>query len=417
LRLPSLGMAGIALAAKAPEPAKRTELPASIETKYYAARIDPNTGALTSLKLKPSGREVLGGAANVLVAEKPKSQNGDPGDFMLPRPERTRLASSSDSKPTIFVTRGPLATTVEITGKFFGGGLARRLIQFYENYPRIDFETELDDIPDLTVVVAEFPLAADVDEVRRAIPNGFSHGAWAKPNPDLPGWTKGIVPAVGWTHYTLAGGGGVALLDRGLSGRELNGRTPIIYLLNATDKYYGWPNPWLSGKGKNVLAYALVAQEEAWDQARITQMAWEYNSPPIILPGRQVIPEKSFVQTSDNLIVPVIRREGKEIEMRLIECLGHSGTAEVTLNLPHQGAALTDLRGRNPQPLQGGPTYRFPLAPQQIVTMRFHADFAVEEIKPILKWDDLVPMAKRAALHQYGKSKGHPPRGDNAPIL
>ena len=256
LRLPSLGITGIALAAKAPEAAKGMELPPSIETKYYSARIDPNTGALASLKLKPSGREVLGGAANVLVAEKPKSQHGDPGDFMLPRPERTRLASSSDSKPTITVTRGPLATTVEITSKFFGGGPARRLIQFYENYPRIDFETELNDIPDLTVVVAEFPLAADVDEVRRAIPNGFSHGAWAKPNPDLPGWTKGIVPAVGWIHYTLAGGGGVAILDRGLSGRELNDRTPIIYLLNATDKYYGWPNPWLSGKGKNVLAYA-----------------------------------------------------------------------------------------------------------------------------------------------------------------
>jgi alpha-mannosidase len=417
LRLPSLGTAGIALAAKAPEPAKAIGLPASIETKYYSARLDSNTGALVSLKLKPSGREVLGGAANVLVAERPKSQEGDPGDMMLPRPGRTRLGSASDSKPTIVVTRGPLVTTVEITGRFFGGGLARRLIHFYDNYPRIDFETELNDIPNLTVVVAEFPLAADVDEVRRAIPNGFSHGAWAKPNPELPGWTKGIVPAVGWIDYTLAGGGGVAILDRGLSGRELNDRTPIIYLLNATDKYYGWPNPWLSGKGKNVLTYALIAHEESWDQARIPQMAGEYNNPPIVLTGRQAIPEKSFVQTSNNLMVSVIRREGKEIEMRLIECLGHAGTAEVTVNLPHQGAALTDLRGRNPQPLQGGPTYRFPVAPQQIVTMRFHADSAVEEIKPILKWDDLVPAPKRAALHQYGKYKGHPPRGDNAPIL
>jgi alpha-mannosidase len=166
-----------------------------------------------------------------------------------------------------------------------------------------------------------------------------------------------------------------------------------------------------------VVTYALVAHEESWDQARIPQMAWEYNSPPVVLPGKQVIPEKSFVQTSNNLIVSVIRREGKDIEMRLIECLGHAGTAEVTVNLPHQGAALTDLRGRNPQPLQGGPTYSFPVAPQQIVTMRFHADSAVEEIKPILKWDDLVPMPKRGALHKYGKYKGHPPRGDNAPIL
>ena len=35
------------------------------------------------------------------------------------------------------------------------------------------------------------------------------------------------------------------------------------------------------------------------------------------------------------------------------------GRAEVTMNLPHHGAALTDLRGRNPQALAGGPTYQF----------------------------------------------------------
>src|SRR6185437_5451844 len=39
--------------------------PYSIETQYYSARIDGKTGALVSLKFKPGGREVLGGAANV----------------------------------------------------------------------------------------------------------------------------------------------------------------------------------------------------------------------------------------------------------------------------------------------------------------------------------------------------------------
>jgi hypothetical protein len=39
---------------------------------------------------------------------------------------------------------------------------------------------------------------------------------------------------------TSPGQGGVALLDRGLTGREINGNTPIIYLLNATDTYNGY---------------------------------------------------------------------------------------------------------------------------------------------------------------------------------
>jgi alpha-mannosidase len=365
------------------------------------------------LKLKPSGREILGGPANVIVAEKPKPQKEDYGDFMSWRPQRTRLASSSDYKPTIAVSSGPLATTVEVASEFYGGGPSRRVLRFYKDFPRIDFETEVQDIPNITVVVAEFPLGQDIAEVRRGIPCGFSHGAWAKPNPNLVGWTKGIVPAVRWSHYRLAGGGGVAILDRGLTGRELNERTPIIYLLNATDTYYAYPNAWLSGKGKHHLEYALVVHEGSWDQARIPQMAWEYNCPPVLVAGREAMVSKSFVSTSNNVIVEVLRREGKDIEMRLTECLGFPGPAVVTLSLPHQGAALTDLRGRNPKPLAGsGPTYRFPVRPLQIVTIHFQAASPVEEIKPITEWDKFVPEAKRAALHAYGKYKGHPPRGD-----
>jgi alpha-mannosidase len=409
---PPAGIRGIPLGTRAPAQARRAPLPETIETRHYSARIDPRTGALASLRLKPSKREFLSGPANVLYAEKPKEQRGDPGDHMLPRPGRVQLASSTQFPAEITFSAGPVASLVEARGTFFGGGACRRIICFYRDYPRIDFETYLENIPDRTVVVAEFPLAADVEEVRRGIPYGFSHGAWAKPNPDLPGWTKGIVPAVRWSHYALAGGGGVALLDRGLSGRELNGNTPILYLLNATDKYYGYPNAWLSGKGPHRLAYALIAHEEAWAQARIPRMAWEYNCPPVLLPGRIRSAARSWLETSDNVIVEALRREGPEIELRFAECLGLPGTARIRLALPHGEAALTDLTGGNRKPLDRGPDYSFPVRPQQIVTMRFRTDAAVAAIEPLLAWDELVPEAKRRALNTYSNDKGHPPRGN-----
>ncbi|MCL5005031.1 MAG: hypothetical protein M1404_00735 [Acidobacteria bacterium] len=412
LRIPSFSTSQAEVHRQNPADSKKIPLPETIETDYYAVRVNPKTGALESLKLKPSGREMLAAPANVIVAEKPKSQHGDTGDFMVPRPQRVRLASSSDFKPIVSTYSGPLATTVVVESEFYGGQPSRRVMHFYKRHPRIDFETELQNIPNLTVVVSEFPLAEEINEVRRGIPNGFSHAAWAKPDPNLHGWAKGIVPAVRWIDFALAGGGGVALLDRGLTGRELNGRTPIIYLYNATDKYLGYPNPWLSGKGKHHFDYALVAHESAWKDARIPKMAWEYNSPPLWTSGRQAAPAKSCVETSSNLIVQVVRREGTEIEMRLLECLGLAGTGEVTLNLPHHGAALTNLRGKNPTPLEGGSPYRFPVRPQQIVTLRFRTASAVEEIKPILEWDPLVPKSKLAALHKYGSYKGHPPLGD-----
>jgi hypothetical protein len=122
--------------------------------------------------------------------------------------------------------------------------------------------------------------------------------------------------------------------------------------------------------------------------------------------------DEPCVLTSDNVIVEALRREGSEIELRLVECWGEMGPAEVTLRLPHSAAALTDLVGANRQPLSGGPSYRFTVHPQQIVTLRFQTSTSVPDIQPLTDWTPLVPEAKRAALHQRLDKKGHPPRGD-----
>lgn len=408
--MPAMGMTGCRRDTKSAAPATPVSLPEVIETKHYLAQVDAKTGALASLKLKPSGRELLGGPANEILLERCTSQQGDPGDFTLPRSGRRIVARSSDAPATIRATRGPLATAVTIEGGLPGAGLARRMLYFYENHPRIDFETELNDIPNLTIVTTAFPLKDAILAVRRGIPYGFSHGAWEKEDPNLHGWTKGITPAVRWSHYEVEGGG-VALLDRGLSGRELTGRTPILFLYNATDKYYGYPNPWLSGKGKHVLSYALYAHEGNWRGARVPRMAFEFNAPPVLVPGAGEAPARAFLETSENLIVEGLRREGKHIEIRMVECLGYAGTAQIKVGLPHRQAFLTDMLGENPKPLRAGARYSFPVRAQQIVTMRLVTGSAVQEIAPRTKWDDLVPGNKRAMLYEYSSEKGHPPRG------
>jgi alpha-mannosidase len=204
----------------------------------------------------------------------------------------------------------------------------------------------------------------------------------------------------------------VAILDRGVTGRELNERTPILYLYNATDKYNGYPNSWLSGKGKHILEYALVVHEGDWAQARIPQMAWEYNCPPIAILNRAPATPKSILTTSENVIVEAVRRLDCDIEVRLAECLGVAGTAEIMLALPHRSAALTNMAGANPQPIAGaGGRYRFPVRAQQIVTLHFRTATPVKETEPVLTWDALVPQSKLAALHEYSGEKGHPPFG------
>jgi len=51
-------------------------------------------------------------------------------------------------------------------------------------------------------------------------------------------------------------------------------------------------------------------------------MAWEYNREPVVIPGRATMQARSFVETSDNVIVEALRREGDHVELRLVESLG-----------------------------------------------------------------------------------------------
>jgi alpha-mannosidase len=414
VEMPSISVCGLKLDRRSAATPEVVALPEVIETSHYLARFDPSTGALTSLKSQKTKRELLGAPANVIVAEKPVKVEGNaPADFMPPRPERTRVAGSSDQPSTIRAAKGPVAWTIEASGTFYGGGAIRRVVRLYHESPRIDFETELNDIPDQTVVVAEFPLAMDISQVRRGIPFGFSHGAWATPDSLLHGWTKGIVPAVRWIDYVLAGGGGFAILDRGLSGRELNARTPIIYLINAQDKYHGYPNAWLSGKGRHLLPYSVVGYDGAWSQSHIPQMAWEYNREPVVIPGRAATQARSFVETSDNVIVEALRREGDHIELRLVECMGMPGTANIKVLFPHRNALLTDLVGGDRSNLPKAAIYKLPVRAQQIVTMHLETSSSVPIPPATTSWDSFVPAAKLTALHAYDPNlKGHPPFGD-----
>lgn len=415
LEMPSASIGGWRLDARAPASPSLVDLPETVETQDFLVKIDPQTGAIASLKFRQSGRELLGGPANVVIAERPAKKEAYPADHMPPRPERVRLATSSGQPSKVRLWRGPVAYTLEVNGTFYGGGAIRRIVRFYHDFPRIDFETELNDIPDYTVVLAEFPLKDEVSEIRRGIPYGFSHGAWSKPDPDLPGWTQGIVPAIRWIDYGLAGGGGLSIFDRGATGREIDGSTPVIYLLNAENEYYGYPNSWLSGAGKHRISYALYPHEGPWSEVRVPHRAWEYNCQPIQLGNLGTKAPRSILETSNNVIVEAFRCEGKHIELRMVECLGSAGTASVRLMLPHNRAMLTDLAGRPCSELAKSETYNIQVKPQQIVTIHFETGSNLPEAEPITKWDRFVPQDKLPALHAYSPDLvGHPPSGNGS---
>jgi hypothetical protein len=212
--------------------------------------------------------------------------------------------------------------------------------------------------------------------------------------------------------FELAGGGGVTLLDRGLTGREIVGNTPIIYLLNAEDRYHRFDNPWTTGKGRHTLAYSMLPHQAPWEQAAVPRAAWEYNQAPILIHGSAPKPFESFLETSDNILVEAMRREEDHIELRFAESLGLAGTATVKLSLPHGPTHITDLTGKRRTELSGSGVYSIPVQPQQIVTLHFGTEESLPATEPITSWDPFVPKEKLAALHAYDPTvKGHPPFG------
>lgn len=413
-KLPAGGVRSFPLRGGAPSPGRVISLPELIETSHYQAIVDPRSGSLSSLKLKSSEKELLAAPANVITADVRGEEHAeDVFAHSIPKKkDRVTKLTSQEQSSRIKVMAGPLATIVEAVCPFPGGEL-RRVMRFHKDSPRIDFITETNDVPHGTVITALFPLADDITEVRRGIPYGFSHGAWSQPNPELHGLNNSIAPAIRWSHHTLAGGGGVALLDRGVPGREIEDSTPLMVLQNATHIYY-WDQDakWISGEGNHRFEYALVAHDGDWKEARVPQLAWDYNAAPLAFPGAAVEQERSWVETSDNLVLEALRRTGDEIELRLVECLGHAGEATVRVDLPHSAAALTNLVGDERQPLDGGGDYRFDVRAQQIVTLRLKTADAVAQVEALTTFDSVVPAEKRAATRGFDHPNlvGHPPR-------
>jgi hypothetical protein len=413
--LQTCGVTALALTDGAAPAPVAAPLPETIETAFYAAKLDAKTGALISLRLKDAGVEVLRGPANVIVAEKVNHQEGDPGDFIVARGDRKPVGTSSDVPSKITVMRGSLSTTVTAESEFYGGKICRRVMRFYEDSPRIDCETDLEDIPDRTVVVAEFPLGGKLETAIRGIPYGFAE-ANLNNSAEIPPWLPNIVPAIQWSD-SMTSTAGLAILDRGLTGRELHNPTPILYLLNATDYYYAYPNAWLSGAGKHHFEYALIPHAKRAADCGLARLAWEYNMLPVTGSGKEDAKSESFVETSERLILEAMRRDGDDLELRLADWTGRpEGKATVNVNLPHRDAAITDMNGANRQPLSGGPSYEISVRPQQIVTLRFKTATPVPALEPRTNWDDLVPEQKRAALNRLINRKGHPPRGNVPPL-
>jgi hypothetical protein len=419
LRLPAAQAAPVRLVAGRAATTAASPAPKRIVTRHYRAEIDLETGEISAL-FSASGKPVLSaGSGRFQLESVPEKLARVAADFMTPRRQRLVLPPCG-IRAEVSARRAALATVIESRIHCAEFSLTRR-IWFYQDFPRIDFDIELDLRRSDVLATVDFALAGQVRRRTRGIPFGFAEGPaednWLEPPPyflaraaehNLFGYSAAVMPALGWSDYQLAGGGGLTLIDDGLPMHEFSAGRLTLGLINAVSTYRGLPNEELRGIGRHSFRFALLPHEGDWRAAEAPRRAREFQSEPIWIDSGAPLPQ--LIRTSANLMLEAVRREGRDLEVRLTEWRGEPAMAWVECLAPHRGARRTNLLGEDPRPLGRSRRYRFAVLPQEIVTLRFELEDAVEALPVLRSWETLVPEARRKGLRMRLRQTGHPPR-------
>lgn len=398
------------------------ELPAEIVTANYSAKICTSTGDLVSLIL-PDRRpvSVISAHANYVRFES-QSNVSLKEDFLAPREERETRNLVVQPPQSIRCLRDDVSTVIETVSTLSEGGRIRRRLRFFERSAVIDADIEMIDVPDNLLVSLNFPLSVGITSEARGVSFGFSERD--PRSPSLPsevflmadhaehGINSKTVPAMGWSWHGNTTGVGLAILDRGVPGRESHGHTASLLLMNTSSGFRGKENKWLSGEGRNYFRYSLIPTKAGWRDACVPAHADTLNHP--MCPS-SCKPTGALVQASENLSVQSIRRDGRILELRCVERFGRAAPAWIKLAIPHiaaskgaareSGVALTCITEED-----GIKKYSFDLKPQEIVTLRFDVERHITDVPILTEWDHLVPEKKRPNLGFYDPDLlGHPP--------
>lgn len=419
LNVPPAQAARLRLAPGRPPTPAPVEAPKEIATPFYRVRLDTATGEIASLH-SSGGRPILArGAGRVQLEEPPAQFAKVAADFMAPRKQR-KVVPACGAPARVRAWTSPPAIVV-VSALDCPEYSVEKRIWFYQNFPRIDFDILLNLKRSDALVTVDFPFAGPVNRRTRGIPFGFSEGPpredWLQPQPyflaraaehQQLGYSAAVMPALGWSDYRLAGGGGLTLIDEGLPMHEFALDHLTLGLINAVSQYRGLPNEELRGLGRHRFRFALLPHEGEWREAEAPLRAREFQEPPLLM--ERGVPLAEVVRTSPNLVLEAVRRDGRDLELRLTEWRGEAGIAWVECLAPHRSARRTNLLGEEPQPLGRAARYRFAVMPQEIITLRFELRGAIEPPPVLTSWAPLVPEGKRAALRMRLREKGHPPR-------
>jgi alpha-mannosidase len=336
-----------------------------ISNQFFRVRLDPTTGAISSLVDRRSGQELLDvahyqGNELVLVEEREPNMEG-PVDFT-----GTEIRSSLSRPESIVQIDDELGTRIKIEGPFLGGRRIQEITLFNE-LPRIDFKTELQCFPGHNgMLTAVFPFRKDTG---LKVLYETHNAATVRPD--------GMYDAQTWVDVE-AGGRGAAILNRGTGGHIIEGATVKLILLRSITNFQGYYGPSVSGAGSQTLEYSVYPHEGAWSSDGVMEQGHSFNTPlrTMVTDAHEgpLPAEHSFLLAEDgNFEVLALKKaeDGDDLIVRGCEMRGTRGRVRLHFEFPVQQAWFADLLEHPLRPIQiGHDTIEFKAAPFAILTFR-----------------------------------------------
>jgi len=262
-----------------------------------------------------------------------------------PPPGPGRAELSIDQVGDGLIHHGPVMAEFHISHPY-GDGWFASTVRVYTGIQRIDFHTEILNNDEWVRYRVLFPTTIAEGTVTHEIP----FGAIERPGRELP--------AQNWIDYSN-GRHGVALLNRGLPGNNVDGGVMMLSLLRATQivSYGGGGyEPGIGSasgqeKGKRLaFDYALVPHDGDWREARIYRSGFQFNNPLIVRkagahPGRLPSRWGLLDISAPNVVVSAIKlgRDGATI-VRVYEAEGRPAIGvRMQVNVRVEDAAEANL--------------------------------------------------------------------------
>ncbi len=307
---------------------------AQIGNEFLQLKVDKTSGAY-SLYLA-DGTAVVENALDYLTIQE------DVGGFQIENPNNSEVFVTARSFEVSPVKKDKMGETITVSGKMPYIGWNRGQshfdwsLEFRVNYGEnnVKMHLDIDWLGEGTRIRVNVPTTVNASSAIYEIPFGVVERTYYRPR----GTAKGEWPA----HRFVAfedGEKGIALINTGVAGVEINGRTLSTTLLRA---YYPGPMAWVSPTpltsqhGKHSYDFMLAPYKGSWKDSGVVRYAQEFNNPARCFEDCALIGEAtSFVSVDhDNLVISTVKAatdNSGDLIIRYYETFGEATNATIAV--------------------------------------------------------------------------------------